>query len=118
VAAALAFGFAFALRAGVVIGPATALILWRGASTRALVTTAGALLAVVVPALYVLFPSTDRGGYNTAYPVDHLGAHWVTVAAVVLLILALGRELSRASRASRAPAAAAPDGAPAQPAQA
>jgi hypothetical protein len=117
VAAALVFGFAFALRAGVVIGPAVALILWRGLSARALITVAGALLTVVVPALYLLFPATDRGGYDTAYPVERLGAHWVTVAAVVLLVLALARTLSTASRASRGRAAAAPPRAPAPPAR-
>jgi hypothetical protein len=110
VAAGIAFGFVFALRAGVVIGPVTALVLWRGISTRQMVTIAGALLAIVVPAVYLIFPATDRGGYGPAYPVERLGAHWITVAAVVLLILALARTLrgaSTASRASRAPAAAA-----------
>jgi hypothetical protein len=75
-----------------------------------MVTIAGALLAIVVPAVYLIFPATDRGGYGPAYPVERLGAHWITVAAVVLLILALARTLrgaSTASRASRAPAAAA-----------
>jgi hypothetical protein len=93
-AAGAVFGFVFALRAGVAIGPAVALLLWRGVSPRLLISAAGALLAVVVPALYLLFPSTDRGGYDTAYPVEHLGAHWVTVAALVLLVLGLARTLS------------------------
>jgi FtsH-binding integral membrane protein len=108
VAAAVAFGFVFALRAGVVIGPVTALVLWRGISSRQMIMVAGALLAVVVPAVYVIFPATDRGGYGPAYPVERLGAHWVTVGAVVLLILALARTLSTASRASRGRAAAEP----------
>jgi hypothetical protein len=114
-AAALVFGFVFALRAGVVIGPAVALILWRGMSARAMILAAGALLAIVVPAVYVIFPATDRGGYGPAYPVERLGAHWVTVAAVVLLILALARTLSTASRSTRGRAAAEAD-APAAPA--
>jgi hypothetical protein len=108
-AAAVVFGFVFALRAGVVIGPVTALVLWRGISTRMLIVIAGALLTIVVPALYVIFPATDRGGYGPAYPVERLGAHWVTVAAVVLLILALARTLSRASRSTDARGAAAAD---------
>jgi hypothetical protein len=108
VAAAVVFGFVFALRAGVVIGPVTALVLWRGMSARTMILIAGALLAVVVPLIYVIFPATDRGGYDPAYPVERLGAHWVTVGAVVLLIFALARTLrvgrpsSTASRASRA----------------
>jgi hypothetical protein len=120
VAAGIAFGFVFALRAGVVIGPVTALVLWRGISTRQMVTIAGALLAIVVPAVYLIFPATDRGGYGPAYPVERLGAHWITVAAVVLLILALARTLrgaSTASRASRAPAPGARQRAPAPPAR-
>jgi hypothetical protein len=114
-AAAVVFGFVFALRAGLVIGPVVALVLWRGMSARTMILIAGALLAIVVPAIYVIFPATDRGGYGPAYPVERLGAHWVTVAAVVLLIFALARTLSRASRRSRAREAATAD-APAAPA--
>jgi hypothetical protein len=88
-AAGVLLGFAFALRAGVAIAPAVALILWRGWSPRALILAAGGLLAIVVPILYVLFPGRDRGGYDTEYAVEHLGAHWVTVAAVVLLVVAM-----------------------------
>jgi hypothetical protein len=109
VAAAVVFGFVFALRAGLAIGPVTALVLWRGMSTRTMILIAGALLAIVVPAIYVIFPATDRGGYGPAYPVERLGAHWVTVGALVLLIFALARTVSRASRASRARAAAEAD---------
>ena len=102
VAIALAIGllgaFLFALRAGPPIALGTFLILWRGVPTRTLIVAAGALLGIVVPALYLLFPSTDRGGYNTEYATDHLGAHWVGVAALVLLVIALWRTLSTASR--------------------
>jgi hypothetical protein len=115
-AAAVVFGFVFALRAGVVIGPVVALVLWRGMSPRTMILIAGALLAIVVPALYVIFPATDRGGYDPAYPVERLGAHWVTVAAVVLLVFALARTLSTASRRRGARAGARED-APASPAQ-
>jgi hypothetical protein len=98
--AGVALGFVFAIRAGVVIAPAVTLILWRGWSPRTLVLAAGGLLAVVVPLLYVLFPGDDRGGYDTEFAVEHLGAHWVAVAAVVLLLLALARTLSTATRRS------------------
>jgi hypothetical protein len=113
VAAAVVFGFVFALRAGAVIGPVTVLVLWRGISQKQMITIAGALLAVAVPAIYLIFPATDRGGYGPAYPVERLGAHWVTVGAVVLLILALARSLSTASRARSGRAAAAAPTAPA-----
>jgi hypothetical protein len=98
--AGIVLGFVFAIRAGVVIAPAVALILWRGVSTRVLTAAAGALLVVVVPLLYVLFPGHDHGGYDTDFAVEQLGAHWGAVAAVVLLLLALGRTLSTASRPS------------------
>jgi hypothetical protein len=96
VAAALVLGFVFALRAGIMLGPALALILWRGVPVRTLILAAGALLALVVPAIYALFTPEDRGGYNTEYAKDLLGAHWVTLAAVVLLGLALVRMVSTA----------------------
>jgi hypothetical protein len=97
----------FALRAGVAIGPAVALVLWRGIGARPLILAAGALLCVVVPLLYLLFPPEDRGGYNNEYAVETLGAHWVGVAAFVLLALALWRTVG----AARAPRSA-PDPAP------
>jgi hypothetical protein len=99
---ALLLAFLFALRAGPPIWVALTLILWRGVGARALTLVAGALLIVVVPALYVLFPGPDRGGFNPEYAIEHLGAHWVAVAAYVFLAAALGRSLvSTASRASR-----------------
>ena len=104
-AAGAVLGFVFALRAGVVIAPAVALLLWRGVGPRTLLLAAGGLLGAVVPLLYLLFPGTDHGGYDTEYAVEHLGAHWVAVAAVVLLGLALWRTLSTASRRTSAPAA-------------
>ncbi|MEA2404126.1 MAG: arabinofuranan 3-O-arabinosyltransferase [Thermoleophilaceae bacterium] len=117
VLAGAAFSFAFALRAGVFIGPAVALILWRGVSPRLLVVAAGALLGVVVPVLYLLFPVQDKGGYNNDFALDTLGAHWVAVAAFALLVLALARSLSTATRPSGARAAARADEAapPARP---
>ena len=66
-----------------------------------------------VPILYLAVPVKDKGGYGTAVPLERIAAHWVAVAAVVLLLLALYRELSWRWRAS-APTAAAP--APARPA--
>jgi arabinofuranan 3-O-arabinosyltransferase len=84
-------GFVFAWRAGVVIAPVVALVLWRGIGARALVLGAAALLGLVVPALYLLFEPRDRGGYNFDYAVDLIGAHWFGVAALVLLLLALAR---------------------------
>ncbi len=80
VAAALAGGFVFALRAGVVIGPLVAFVLWRGIDAKRLALAAGALLGVVVPILYLVVPIRDRGGYSTSAPMDRIAAHWVAVA--------------------------------------
>ncbi len=99
-AAAVVFGFLFALRAGPPIGLGVGLVLWRGVGSRALVAAAVVALAVVVPAIYVIFPAEDRGGYNSGYAQDILGAHWVGVAAFVLLFLALARSLSALSTAT------------------
>jgi hypothetical protein len=103
VAAALAGGFVFALRAGVVIGPIVAFVLWRGIDAKRLAIAAGGLLAVVVPILYLAVPIKDRGGYSTSAPMDRIAAHWVAVAAIVLLLLALYRALAgvKAERARR-----------------
>jgi arabinofuranan 3-O-arabinosyltransferase len=116
-AAALAGGFLFALRAGVVIGPLVFLLLWRGVTLRVLIIAAALLLGLVVPALYVILMPDDLGGFNSEYPVDLIAAHWVSVAALVLLALALWRVLStaRARRGGRAPAPVAEAGARLRP---
>ncbi len=98
---AAVFGFLFGLRAGVVIGPAFALILWRGVPTGRLIVFAGVLLVLVVPLLYVLFPGQDQGGYDNRFAIRHLGAHWVAAGAFALLVLALARDLSTAIRRAR-----------------
>jgi hypothetical protein len=55
---------------------------------------------VGVPVAYLLARWDNRGGYNTYYAVDHRYGHWVAVAALCLLGIALWRTLARA----RAPA--------------
>ena len=107
-AAALACGVVFALRAGLVAGPLIALILWRGVGTRSLILAAGALLAVAVPAVYALFLPRDRGGFNSDYAPDLLGAHWLGVAAWLLLALALLRTLPLARATGGGPPPAPP----------
>ena len=100
----VALGFLFAIRAGVVIAPAVAFVLWRGIGARVLIAAAAGLLAVVVPLLYLAFPAEDQGGYNVQYAVDHIAPHWFGVAAWVLLALALVRTISTArARGAGAP---------------
>jgi arabinofuranan 3-O-arabinosyltransferase len=101
--AGAALGFLFAARSAPLIALAAFLVLWRGIGTRALIAAAAALLIVVVPVLTLAIPVRDAGGYNFEYAQDRIAVHWVVVAAVVLLVLALARTLSTA-RARRADA--------------
>jgi arabinofuranan 3-O-arabinosyltransferase len=103
-----ALGFVFAARSAPLIALGTFLILWRGIGTRALIAAAGALLVVVVPLLSLAIPVRNPGGFNFEYAHERIAVHWVAVAAVVLLVLALARTLSTA----RARRAAAPRSAP------
>jgi hypothetical protein len=75
---------------------AVTVILWRGIGTRALAATAGALLIVGVPVVDLLVASPDKPGKHFNYPVDKIAAHWLAVAAVVLLAAALWRTLRAA----------------------
>ena len=93
----------FAARAAPLIALAVFFILWRGVGVRGLVIAAGALLLVAVPVLTLLVEVEDRGGYNPEYAQNRIAVHWVTAAAVVLLMLALARVLG-AARRRRSPA--------------
>jgi hypothetical protein len=86
-----------------VLGPLLALALWRGTGARALTTVAAVLLGVVVPAIYLLFTPPDLGGYNSSYPMDILGAHWVAVLAFACVALALVRAAAELRAASPDP---------------
>jgi hypothetical protein len=97
--AALVLGFCFSIRAGFLMFIGVTLIVRFGVPARLLAAVAGALLAIVVPAVYLLFPAQDRGGYSPGYAGEHVGAHWVAVAAYTLLVVALVQTLAR-SRSS------------------
>jgi hypothetical protein len=105
-AAALVLGFCFSIRAGLVMFVGVTLIVRFGLPAALLAAVAGALLAIVVPAVYLLFPAQDRGGYSPGYAGDHVGAHWVAVAAYTLLVVALVQTLAR-TRSQRRPNGAA-----------
>ena len=118
-AAGLASGFLFGLRTGPAAALLVGLVLWRGVGWRPLLAAAVGLLGVVVPAVYLLFPPTDLGGYNSDYAQSLIGAHWVAVAVVLLLALALVRSLplsrARARRGGQGPAPPAAAGARSRP---
>ena len=100
VAAGCVFGFVFGIRAGIVAVPVLAVILWRGVGPRPLTLAAGALLGVVIPLLYIIDAPSSAGGNHYGYATQHLTAHWVAVAAIGLLFVALWRTLAAARKIS------------------
>jgi arabinofuranan 3-O-arabinosyltransferase len=92
------FAFTFGLVPGAVAVPVLAFMLWRGVGPRTLTLVAGGLLAVVVPVLYLAHPGDERGGDHFGYASAHLAAHYVGVAALGLLAVALWRSLRVAPR--------------------
>jgi hypothetical protein len=89
VVAGALFGFLFGVIPGVAAVAAVAAVLWLGAGPRMLTLCAAALLGVVVPILYLIHPGDESGGNHFGYAMAHLGAHYVGVAAVLALALAL-----------------------------
>jgi arabinofuranan 3-O-arabinosyltransferase len=89
-------GFLLAIRVGVLIAPAAAFALWRGVSARTMAIAAAVLLAVAVPAVYLLHEPPNHGGYDFNYAVDLIAGHWLAVAAIVLLFGALVRTVAAA----------------------
>jgi hypothetical protein len=87
--AAVPLGYVFAIRAGAALFLALTFVLWRGYGPRKLALAAAALLGVVVPVIYLVASPQNRGGYNFAYSTDLIWGHWIGVAAIVLLSLAL-----------------------------
>jgi arabinofuranan 3-O-arabinosyltransferase len=102
-AATLPLAFLFAARSSIAIFPVLTLILWRGVGPGPLTAGAAALLGVAVPLIYLVWSPTDRGGYNFEYSSDLLGAHWVAVAALILLMVACWRALPTAETAGGPP---------------
>ena len=94
-------GFVFALRAGVVLGPLLAYALWRGVPEGRLTRLAGGLLVIVVPAIYLVFPPGNEGGFDPNYAEVEIYAHFVAVLAVCALGLALVRALAELRRRRR-----------------
>jgi hypothetical protein len=104
--AAVILGFCFSIRSSLAIFIGITLIVHFRLRPGLLAGIAGALLAIVVPLIYLLWPAEDRGGYNPGYAGEHTGAHWFAVAAYVLLAVALVQALSTARRRRGFPAAA------------
>jgi arabinofuranan 3-O-arabinosyltransferase len=99
-AAALVCGLIIAFLFGPVPG-AVALVpiflaLRAAVGARALALAGGALLALVVPLLYLVHPADSDRANNVRFAAERIAAHWVTVAALILLFGALLRTLAAA----------------------
>jgi arabinofuranan 3-O-arabinosyltransferase len=107
VPAAIVVAGLFGLRAGAVAAPLLALVLWRGLSDRTLGLASLGLLGVVVPAIYAGVAAFGDhrvlGGNSTRFSADRLAAHWVAVAAFVLVVVLLVRTLTAARTRDRIP---------------
>jgi arabinofuranan 3-O-arabinosyltransferase len=98
---ALGLGFIFAVRVGAVAFPLLTLILWRGVRVPTLTRIAAGLLAVAVPLAYLITSPQNQGGYNFSYSSDLLWAHWIGVAAIVLVGLSTFWEIAAARQRRR-----------------
>ena len=100
-AATVPLSLLFAARSAVLIFPALTFILWRGIGPAPLTAIAAGLLGIAVPLTYLLTDPEDQGGYNFEYGSDLIWAHWLAVAALVLLMAACGRAVRDARRVVR-----------------
>ncbi len=97
---ALVGGFVFALRAGVVLGPAAVVVARLGPRPRPLLAvTAGVLGAI--PLVYLTFPADDSGGYNFGFALHNLAGHWLAVIALCCLALACALDIRGRRQGSR-----------------
>ena len=99
-AAALASGAVIAFLFGPLAGAAAVLgvlvVLRSAVGARGLALAGGALLAIVVPVLYLVHPADAERANNVAFPVERIAAHWVAVAGLIALLAALLRTLAGA----------------------
>jgi arabinofuranan 3-O-arabinosyltransferase len=102
-AAAVPLAFIFSIRSGPLIALAIVVILWRGIGPRFLTFTAGALLGIVVPILYLAVAPKDQGGFDFSFSVELIDAHWVGVGAVVLLGMAGVQTVAAGRRRAQPP---------------
>ena len=99
-AATIPLALIFAQRTSLAIFPALTFILWRGVGARFLTLVAAGLLGVVVPIAYAITSPENSGGFNFEYSIELIWAHWIGVAALILLMVACWRTLAGARRAA------------------
>lgn len=95
---AIPLGYLFAIRAGAGLFVLLTFVLWRGYRPRTLALAAAALLGVAVPLVYLVASPRNQGGYGFAYSTQTIWAHWIGVAAITLLALALWRIIRARAR--------------------
>ena len=87
--AAIVLGYAFSIRAGVGLLLGLTLVLWRGWRPATLALIAAGLLGVAVPITYLIVSPDNRQGDSFLYPTKLITAHWMGVAAITLMALAV-----------------------------
>jgi len=90
-AVAIPLGYLFAIRAGAALFVLLTILLWRALPTRTLIVAAAVLLGLAVPVAYAVAQPHNQGGYGFGYATQTIGAHWLGVAAWVMLALVLWR---------------------------
>ena len=95
---AVPLGYWFAIRAGAALFVLLTFVIWRGHRPRTLIAVAAGLLGIAVPIIYVISQPRNQGGYGFGYSTQTIWAHWVGVAAFVLLGLALWRIMRSRAR--------------------
>ena len=95
---AVPLGYWFAIRAGAALFVLLTFVLWRGYRPRTLIVVAAGLLGIAVPLIYAISQPRNQGGYGFGYSTQTIWAHWVGVAAFVLLGLALWRIMRSRAR--------------------
>ncbi|MGA2008915.1 MAG: alpha-(1-_3)-arabinofuranosyltransferase family protein [Solirubrobacteraceae bacterium] len=96
--ASIPLGYLFAIRAGLGLFALLTFVLWRGYRPRTLALAAAAMLGIAVPVAYLIGSPHNQGGYGFAYSTQTIGAHWIGVAAIVLLSLVLWRLIRARAR--------------------
>ena len=103
VALAVVLGFVFAKRAGIVIAVGLFVIFWRGYGPRALAAAAGARAAGGRPHRLSGDRPPQPGRLQLQLQRRAIYAHWLGVAAVIMLGLAVWMTLRAARRWTRSP---------------
>lgn len=98
---AVVLGYVFSIRAGLGLLLGLTFVLWRGWRPATLAVIAAGLLGVAVPLTYLIVSPDNRQGDSFLYPTRLITAHWMGVAALTLMALAVWKVVRHVKRAAR-----------------